>query len=114
MKRENETAPKLKKGCGNQSNSACWSAGYSEEYKKYAAMLSFSSACGCWESVYEITRETYEKAGTFEDDDYKTERLIRGGKLLYKYENERNFPEPMEIIKDENYEQLRSMLLGNP
>lgn len=102
----------IKKGQGNQSNSACWAAGYSEEYKMYAAILDFSSAYGCWESIYEISRETYEKAGSFVDDDYKTERLIRKGKVIYKYENDRNAPEPMERIFDDRWEELRNMLLG--
>lgn len=96
----------MKKGRGNQSNSASWVVAYNADHDIYVAELTFSSAAGCWSSNYEIPRETYEIAGTFEDDDYKTERLIRKGRLLYKYENERNYPEPMEIVKDENYMEL--------
>lgn len=77
----------------------------------YVAMLSFSSAYGCWMSLYEIPKETFDKAGTFPDDDYVTERLIRNGRRLYLYENERNYPEPMEIIADDDYEDICRMLL---
>lgn len=101
-----------KKGCGNQSNSSNWSAAYIEEYEMYVAMLSFSSAYGCWEALYEISSKVFKQLGTFENDDYKSERLIREGRLLYKYENERNYPEPMEIVKDPCYEELRQILLS--
>lgn len=103
--------PVKKTGCGNQSNSSSWSAAYIGEYGKYVAMLSLSSAYGCWEELYEISRETFEKIGTCDNDDYRSERLIRKGRLLYKYENERNYPEPMEIIADPDYMLLRQLLL---
>lgn len=101
----------IKSGRGNQGNSANWSVAYNEDFEKYVAMLQFSSAYGGWISLYEIPRETFELAGTYENDDYKTERMIRKGKLLYKYENERNYPEPTEIVADEKYQQLCWMLL---
>lgn len=103
----------IKRGCGNQSNSSSWSMAYNEDYRKYVAMLSYSSAYGCWMALYEIPRETFEKAGTFENDDYKTENMIRKGKLLYRYENERNYPEPFESVKADNYYELCYMLLGD-
>lgn len=99
-----------KAGCGSRSNSAKWTAAYLEDYRKYVAMLQFSSAAGGWMSLYEISKKTFEQVGTFDNDDYKTERLIRKGKLLYKYENERNYPEPIEIIRDENYEEFCRIL----
>lgn len=100
----------VKRGCGNQSNSASWCAAYNEEYGKYVAELSFSSAYGCWASDYIIPKKTFDKLGTFENDDYKSERLIRKGKRIYLYENERNYPEPTEIISDDNYEDLCRVL----
>lgn len=112
MNHENKETVKIKRGCGNQSNSSSWTAAYNEERNIYVAMLSFGSAYGCWEALYEIPGETYEACGTFENDDYKTERLIRKGRLLYRYENERNYPEPMEIINDPDYESLRRMLVA--
>lgn len=105
MKEEyRDDSPEMKKaGRGSQSNSANWSAAYNPEVRKYFAKLQFSSASGSWLSYYEIPRETFEKLGTFDRDDYVSERLIRKGKLLYKYENERNYPEPTEIVKDPDY-----------
>lgn len=99
-----------KSGRGNKSNSALWTAAYDEAGRRYVAMLQFSSASGGWQSLYEISREAFERAGTFDGDDYKTERMIRKGKLLYKYENDRNCPEPTEIIRDDDYLMLIGML----
>lgn len=90
-----------------------WSAAYNEDYDVYVAKVQFSSAYGCWMALYEISPETYDRIGTFENDDYQSERLIRKGKLLYKYENDRNAPEPSEIIKNDNYWVLCCMLLDN-
>lgn len=111
MKQNNEPDDIVKRGRGNQSNSASWSAAYNRYEKKYVARLLFSSAGGCWESMYVISKETFDSLGTFDNDDYKSERLIRKGKLLYKYENERNYPEPTEIIYNDNYLILCGMLL---
>lgn len=113
MKPSEDNDNMIKRGCGNQSNSSAWSAAYNKEYKKYVAMLQFGSAYGGWMSLYEISKETFDKAGTFENDDYLTERMIRKGRLLYKYENDRNSPEPMNFVKDENYEELCRILLEN-
>lgn len=101
----------IKTGCGKERNSASWAVAYNQECDMYVAMLSFSSAYGCWMSMYEIPKESFDLAGTFEDDDYKTERMIREGRELYKYENERNYPEPYERIADENYRNLCKILL---
>lgn len=112
MNREKGINAGTKRGCGNQSNSASWSAAYMEGYDKYVAMLSFSSAYGCWEALYEITENSFVKLGSFENDDYQSERLIRKGRLLYRYENERNYPEPTEIVADPDYEVFRQMLIN--
>lgn len=106
-----EETDMIKSGCGNQRNSAEWSAARNAEYGVYVAKLQLGSAYGCWMSLYEISRETYEALGTFENDDYLSERLIRKGKLLYKYENERSCPEPMELVKNDRYRELCAMLL---
>lgn len=100
----------IKHGCGNQRNSCSWSAGYIDWNDKYVAILSLSSAYGCWETIYEISEKTFEKLGTFENDDYISENLIRKGKLIYRYENERNYPEPTEMIEDPCYAEYEKIL----
>lgn len=112
MDKKKATKDKIKSGHGNQSNSADWSAMYNSKYDKYVAKVSYCSGCGFWISLYEINQEIYEKLGTFEKDDYKTERLIRKeGNILYKFEDERNWPEPTEIVYDSNYKKLCKELL---
>lgn len=112
MNLEEREYVEVKRGCGNQSNSSSWSAAYLKDYDMYVALLSYSSACGCWEAIYEISAAAFERLGAFEDDDYKSERQIRKGRLLYRYENERNYPEPMEMIKDPCYEEYRRVLVN--
>lgn len=110
MKEENAKT-EIKKGRGCKSNSSDWQAAYNSEYDKYVAKLHFSSAAGVWTSFYEIPKETYDLLGTIEDDDYKSEDLIKEGRRLYRYENERNYIEPVKITYDRNYKKLCRMLL---
>lgn len=110
MKKENDENM-IRTGRGNVSNSASWYVAYNKEYDKYVARLIFSSAMGCWESFYEIPKSTYEKVGHFRDDDHKSEELIRKGRELYRYANERNYIEPTEITFDKDYQKLCYMLI---
>lgn len=112
MDKKKTQKSEIKSGHGNQINSADWSATYNSKYDKYVARVSYCSGCGFWMSLYEISKETYDKLGTFENDDYKTEQLIRReGNLLYRFEDERNWPEPTEIAYDSNYKVLCKQLL---
>lgn len=97
----------IKKGKGSESNSASWRAAYIKNSGGYYAMLNFSSAAGHWKSIYRITEEAFNKLGTFEDDDYKTEELIRKGECVYRFENERNSIEPVELVYDDNWKKRK-------
>lgn len=77
----------FKKGKGIKSNSSTWTVCYDENQNKYTAKTYFGSDMGTWLNLYEITKDIYDSAGTFEDDDYKTQELIQTGRLLYSYEN---------------------------
>lgn len=100
----------FKKGRGNQSNSAAWAAAYNKKHGIYVAKLYFSSAAGIWRSMYEITEKCFEQLGTFENDDYLSEELIKKGRCLYRFENERSYPEPLEMVYDDNYAALCKVL----
>ena len=95
----------FKEGCGNASNSSYWKVCYDDEKDRYTAMKSFSGAGGSSISLYEITKEIFEKVGTFEDDDYKSERLIGEGRELYRAVDEKWSP-PYDDVSDKNYKEL--------
>ena len=96
----------FKYGRGNKSNSSSWYCAHDTENDTYLAVKSFGSAQGHWFSLWKINEETWKQVGTFEDDDYKSERLISEGELIYKLEDERNYPMPDEVINDSNYKTL--------
>lgn len=96
----------IKKGCGNESNSSSWKIAYCEESGEYFAMLSFCSYAGSWCSIYKISKEACDMAGSFEDDGYRTEEMLRKGEKIYLYDNEQNYPEPVEMYYDEKYRKL--------
>jgi hypothetical protein len=63
---------------------------------------------GANQSLYEINKEVFDQAGTFEDDDYKTEKLIKEkGRLLYEAADERQ-TQPWQRVVDEDYDKLCS------
>lgn len=96
----------IKQGHGSESNSSLWRVAYCEEFKEYFGLVQFGSYAGAWCGIYRISKRDYEAAGTFEDDDYKTERMIRKGKQIYKYENDRNYPEPIDLVLKDKYSKL--------
>ena len=66
---------------------------------RYTAEIRFGGVGGASYKLYEIDKETYDRVGTFEDDDYKSERLIReGGRKLYVSMIDRNMPGFDEVI----------------
>lgn len=94
----------IKEGRGNASNSNFWVVCFNEENGKYTAYLGFGSDMMMMASFYEITKEIFDTVGTFSDDDYKSQKLIRTGRLLY-YREDSKWSMPYEKIEDENYEE---------
>ena len=70
----------------NEKRGGCWSAYYDPETDRYFAELIYTSREGREQYDYEITKDIFELLGTFSDD-VENERLIRGGKLAYSFEN---------------------------
>lgn len=96
----------VRSGVGTESNSSVWRVAYCKEFDEYFAILRFSSYAGGWCSIYKISKEAFETAGTFPDDDYKTERMLRKGEKIYIYDNDRNMPETVDLVLDDRYEEL--------
>ena len=64
----------------------CWTAYYDPETGRYFAEIIYTSREGREQYDYEITKEIYNRLGTFRDDT-DNERLIRTAKLAYSFEN---------------------------
>ena len=59
----------------------------------YPAEIRYGGVGGASYKLYEIDKEIFDQVGTFEDDDYKLERLItKGGRKLYISMFSRNIP----------------------
>ena len=73
---------------------------------RYTAEIRFGGAGGASYKLFEINKEIFDQIGTFADDDYKSERLIRnGGRILYISMFDRNIPGCDEVI-DRDYRKL--------
>ena len=68
-----------KRGCN-------WSAYYDPDTGRYFAEIMYTSREGREQYDYEITRDIYNRLGTFKDDT-DNERLIKTAKLAYSFEN---------------------------
>ncbi len=96
----------FKQGEGSADNSSRWKVCFDKQEGRYTAEVRFGGAGGASYKLYEISREIFERVGTFEDDDYKSERLIReGGRKLYISIADRNTPGCDEVI-DRDYRKL--------
>lgn len=95
----------FKEGCGNKSNSSKWKCAYNSMTGEYTAALFFSSYQGTWLSLYIINKDIWDKVGTFENDDYKSERLIKTGELALEREYTCHWGPPMpDKVKDPEYQ----------
>ena len=63
-----------------------WTAYYDTDTKRYFAEIMYTSREGREQYNYEITREIYERLGSF-NDDTDNERLIKTAKITYSFEN---------------------------
>lgn len=70
----------------NQKKGSCWTAYRDPGTNRYFAEIIYTSREGREEYDYEITREIYDRLGSFRED-YENERLIRTGKRTYSFAN---------------------------
>lgn len=70
----------------NRKKGSCWTAYRDPDTNRYFAEIIYTSREGREQYDYEITREIYDRLGSFRDD-YENERLIRTGKRTYSFEN---------------------------
>ena len=71
---------KTKKQGGN------WTAYHDKDNDRYFAKIMYTSREGREQYDYEISREIYERLGSF-GDDTDNERLIKTAKMTYSFEN---------------------------
>lgn len=79
-----------------------WEACLDKETGSCTARLQICGSWGTTAEFYEIGRETYEALG---DSSQSPENLIRQGRALFRYENDRNAPENATVY-DEGYRRL--------
>ncbi len=63
-----------------------WTAYYDPDTNRYFAEIMYTSREGREEYDYEITKEIYDRLGSFSDD-VENERLIKTAKMSYSFEN---------------------------
>ncbi|MBR3040022.1 MAG: hypothetical protein IKI20_05125 [Lachnospiraceae bacterium] len=63
-----------------------WTAYYDPETGRYFAEIMYTSREGREQYDYEITRDIYDRLGSFADD-IENERLIKTAEMAYSYEN---------------------------
>lgn len=63
-----------------------WTAYYDPEIKRYFAEIIYTSREGREQYDYEITKDIYDRLGTFSDD-IENEHLIKTAKMNYSFEN---------------------------
>ena len=97
----------FKEGKGRASNASCWKVCYDPSGEgRYTAEISFGGVGGASYGLYEIDKEIFDRVGTFEDDDYKSERLIREkGRSLYRNEVNRHSL-GYDIVYDDAYREI--------
>lgn len=64
----------------------CWKAVYDQRFNKYFAHLMYTNREGQTRFLYEISKEVFDRLGSFPDD-YDNDRLIGTGRLLFRFEN---------------------------
>ena len=70
----------------NEKKGNNWTAYHDPENDRYFAEIMYTSREGREQYDYEITKEIYDRLGTFADD-VDNERLIKDAKMTYSFEN---------------------------
>ena len=96
----------FKEGIGSASNATYWRVGMDPENDTYTAELRFGGAGGSMYWLYEINKDIYDRVGTFENDDYKSERLIKEeGRELFRSENCKSSM-PFDVVSDDRFREI--------
>ena len=69
-----------------QKKGSNWTAFYDPDTDRYFAEIIYTSREGREQYDYEITRDIYDRLGTFSDD-IENETLIKSAKMTYSFEN---------------------------
>ena len=64
----------------------CWKACYDQNHNKYFGHLMYTNREGQTRYLYEITKEVFDRLGSFPED-YDNDRLIETGRLLFRFED---------------------------
>lgn len=105
--KDQRSANLYKTGEGTGDSSSRWTVCMTKK-GVYTAELYYMGAGGASQSLYEIDKDVFDQAGTFEDDDYKTENLIKEkGRRLYEAADERQ-TQPWHAVADTDYDKLCS------
>lgn len=70
----------------NKKKGNNWTAYYDPDANRYFAEIIYTSREGREQYDYEITKEIYDRLGSFSKD-YENEELIRTGEMSYSFEN---------------------------
>ncbi|MCQ2974620.1 MAG: hypothetical protein MJ211_07380 [Bacteroidales bacterium] len=97
----------FKKGRGIDEYSSWWTVCFNNETQQYTAEINFQGPLSGNYYLYEITKEIYDKVGTFENDDFKTEDLIKTGRILFEDHNNVNSMS-YHVVHDVNFQKLCS------
>ncbi len=96
-----------KNGRGTKENSSNWTCVFDEENNLYYGETFLGNADGMFYTLYEINKEIYDTVGSFSNDDYKSQNLIKTGRLLYSLEDTNyGTPDHIEEVGDINYKQI--------
>ena len=63
-----------------------WKACYDQERRKYYGYLMYTNREGQTRFLFEITKEIFDRLGSFPND-YDNDRFIETGRLLFRFEN---------------------------
>ena len=80
-----------------------WAAYYDNKNERYVARRSFTSYEGTEIYHYELTKEIYDKLGSFEND-YDNVSLIRTATLTHSMEDTRHTPCAIDTVYDKDWE----------
>ena len=81
-----ERRAKVKKVMKTKKKGNNWTAYYDPDTGRYFAEIMYTSREGREQYDYEITKDVFDRLGTF-GDDIENERLIKTAKMTYSFEN---------------------------
>ena len=91
-----------------EKRGSCWTAFYDPDTGRYFAEIMYTSREGREQYDYEITKEVFDRLGTFADDN-DNEELIRTGDMSYSFQNTMygTLGPERTVWNDETYETMR-------